>query len=77
MEFIGEKCSLCGKKFGSRKPKDATEVKPFAVSEKRLVSVVAPCPFCGEKIPVSGGIPVVGAEPEPETEEAESEPKAS
>jgi len=70
MEFVGKECYLCGKKFRNRKPEDATEVAPFAVSEKRLGSGVAPCPSCGEKIPAWAGN-------EPEPEPTEPEPKAS
>lgn len=72
MEFVGKECHLCGKKFGNRKPKDATEVdKPFTFNDRRVVYFVASCPFCGEKIPVWGGtdpIPI-GGEPQPSTPE--------
>jgi len=68
MEFVGKKCYLCGKKFGVRKPKGVTEVEPFPFGERRIVSVVAPCPSCGKNVPLWG-------EPEPEPEAAE--PKAS
>ena len=68
MEFVGNKCYLCGKKFGNRKPKDTVAVDPFTFNERRIVCVVAPCPFCKEKVPVWGGtdvIPIEGAETEP------------
>jgi len=71
MEFVGKECHLCGKEFGDRKPKDATEVEPFTFDE-RTVSVVAPCPSCGEPIPVWGGTDPI---PEPsEPAPAETEP---
>ena len=68
MEFVGKKCYLCGKKFGNRNPKDVTEVEPFPFGESRIVSVVAPCPSCGEKIPAWAGN-------EPETELTEPKPE--
>jgi len=81
MEFVDRECSECGKKFGNRKPKDAVKLDEPYDTLRRSVEFVAPCPFCGEKIPVWGGtdpIPVVGGEPEPEPEAAtEPEPKAS
>lgn len=79
MEFVGKQCHLCGKKFGNRKPKDATEVNPFTFDDRRIVYVVAPCPFCEKPIPVWGGtdpIPMV-REPEPPREpEPGTEPGA-
>lgn len=77
MEFVGKECHLCGKKFGSRKPKDATEVDPFPFGERRIVSVVAPCPFCGEKIPVWAGSEPSAPEPETPAPEAKPEPEAT
>lgn len=65
MEFVGKECYLCGKKFGNRKPKDTVAVDPFTFNERRIVCVVAPCPFCEEKVPVWGGTDVIGG-PEPE-----------
>ncbi len=75
MEFVGKECYLCGKKFGNRKPKDTVAVAPFTFNERRTVYVVAPCPFCGEKIPVWGGTDVLqGSEPSaPESEATEEE----
>ena len=64
MDFVGKKCYLCGKKFGGRKPEDATGVDPFTFEDRRIVSVVAPCPFCGEKIPVWAGTDPIVTEPE-------------
>ena len=54
MEFVDRECPECGKKLGNRKPKDVTEVEPYTTM-KRFVSLVAPCPFCGENIPVWAG----------------------
>ena len=71
MEFVGKKCYLCGKEFGNRKPEGATEVEPFPFDDRRIVSVVAPCPSCGKDVPVWGD---VGPEPEPKPE-AEPEPE--
>jgi len=65
MEFVGKECYLCGKKFGNRKPRGVTEVDPFPFGDRRIVSTVALCPFCGKDIPVWGSKP----EPEPEAEE--------
>ena len=72
MEFVGKACYLCGKKFGNRKPKDATEVKPFPFGESRIVSAVAPCPSCGKDVPLWAG----DSAPEPEVV-TEPEPKVS
>lgn len=71
MEFVDKVCYLCGKKFGNRKPKDATEVDPFTFDDRRIVYVVAPCPSCGELVPVWGGTdPIPGAgKPAPEPSE--------
>jgi len=73
MEFVGKECYLCRKKFGNRKPKDATDVEPFPFGERRIVSVVAPCPFCGKDVPLWAGEPKAEPEVEPEPEpEAEA-----
>lgn len=75
MEFVGEKCYLCGKKFGKRKPESATMVEPFPFGERRIVSVVAPCPSCGKDVPVCGGVgPEL--EPKPKAEPTKPEPEA-
>jgi len=71
MEFVGEKCYLCGKKFGNRKPKSATTVEPFPFEDYRMVTTVAPCPSCGKAVPVWLAI----TEAEPPTEPAAPEPK--
>lgn len=72
MEFVDKECPECGKKLGNRKPKDMTEVEPYTTI-KRSVSVIAPCPFCGEKIPVWGE-PEPAPEPAPEPGPSPAEP---
>ena len=78
MEFVGENCYLCGKKFGNRKPESATAVEPFPFEDYRMVTTVAPCPSCGKDVPLwAGDDPFPGQaepglltavpEPEPET----------
>jgi len=73
MEFVGKKCHLCGEEFGNRKPESATTVEPFPFGERRIVSVVAPCPSCGKDVPVWE--PGPGPEPEPEAEPEPTEPE--
>jgi len=77
MEFADGKCPECGKKLGNRKPKDVVELDEPYTTMKRYVSFVAPCPFCGENIPLWAG-PGPGLEPsKPEPEpvpEPEPEP---
>ena len=72
MEFVDKECSFCGKKFGNRKPKDAVKLDEPYDTLRRSVEFVAPCPFCGENVPLWEGVP----EPEPE-EVAKPELKAS
>ena len=77
MEFVGEKCYRCKKKFGKGKPESTTEVEPFPFGDYRIVTVVAPCPSCGKDVPVwAGDDPFLAPEPaaiepEPELEPAE------
>lgn len=77
-QFVGKKCYLCGKKLGNRKPESTTNVEPFLFEDYRIVTVVAPCPFCGKDVPVwDDGLPAE-AEPEPAPEpaaEAETKPE--
>jgi len=66
-QFVGKKCYLCGKKLGNRKPESTTNIEPFLFEDYRIVTVVAPCPFCGKDVPVwDDGLP---AEPAPEPTE--------
>jgi len=73
MEFADGRCCFCGAGFGKKKPKEVTEVdKPYTNQYGRVVQLVAPCPSCGEKIPLwagAGALP--GPEPEPAAESAE------
>lgn len=77
-QFVGKKCYLCGKKLGNRKPESTTNIEPFLFEDYRIVTVVAPCPFCGKDVPVwDDGLPAE-AEPEPAPEpaaEAETKPE--
>lgn len=69
MEFVGQQCYLCGRKFGNKKPVEITILDkpiPSPIEEYRMVEAVAPCPFCGEKIPLWGELePPEPTEPEP------------
>ncbi|MBA7714170.1 hypothetical protein ES703_123187 [subsurface metagenome] len=70
MEFVGEKCYLCNKKLGKKKPVEVTMLdksipSPDPADEFRMVEAVAPCPFCGENIPVWGELEPSTPEPEP------------
>lgn len=76
MEFVDKVCPECGKKLGSRKPKDVVELDKPYTTIKRSVSFVAPCPFCGKNIPVwAGSEPGPGLEPSEPVSEPESAPE--
>lgn len=53
MEFAYRKCNKCGTEFGTAKPGEETVCsKPYDDPFGRYVSCVAPCPSCGEDVPL-------------------------